>query len=104
MLPSRGVPGRVKPSAPLSESTSDEYNFTHPRRGRAIIINNREFNYELTRQRDRPGTDVDAAALESLMITMGFDVIRYDNMKPTDMSITLREGKTCKGVFKGVGV
>ena len=79
-------------AAPQSSIASNEYDFTHERRGRAVIINNREFDRARTRQNDRPGTDVDAAALESLLVMMGFDVTRHDNMSPTDMSITLRSG------------
>jgi len=69
----------------------EEYNFKHARRGKAVIINNRDFNYTLTRQKNRDGTDVDAEALERLFVRMGFDVVRHDNMKPTDMTITMRQ-------------
>ena len=78
--------------ASLSESMINNYNFTHTRRGKAIIINNREFNYQLTRQNERTGTDTDAEALESLLCAMNFDVTRHDNLKPTEMMFTLGDG------------
>jgi len=57
-----------------------EYNMTHRRRGRAIIINNRKFEKH-TGLDDRDGSDVDA---ERLLRTfggiMGFEAYRYDNL------------------------
>jgi len=67
------------------------YKFTHRRRGRAVILNNRHFNQTLTGQRERDGTDVDASALESLFMMMGFEVTRYDNLTTLDMSVNMRE-------------
>ena len=46
----------------------------------------------LTRQLDRDGTEVDAAAVESLFVSLGFEVVRYDDLTINDMSINLREG------------
>ena len=63
-----------------------------PRRGRAVIINNRDFDPVLTRQKNRDGTDVDAEELEKMLMRLGFDVTRHDNLKTFDMSIQLREG------------
>jgi hypothetical protein len=69
----------------------ETYNFGYPRRGRCIIINNHHFNRMLTKQMDRDGTEVDATAVESLFVSLGFDVVRYDDLTVTEMSINLRE-------------
>lgn len=69
------------------------YRFNHKRRGKAIIINNRNFDQRLTGQMEREGTDVDASSLESTFLRLGLDVIRYDNLTTLDMSMNLREGK-----------
>ena len=71
----------------------EEYNFTYPKRGTAVIINNRNFDQERTGQSDRDGTDVDAAALESVFIKMGFDVVRHDNVNRMDMMLAFRRCK-----------
>ena len=68
------------------------YSCRHARRGRCVIINNHHFNRVLTSQPDRDGTQVDAAAVESLFLSLGFDVSRYDDLTINDMSIQLREG------------
>jgi Caspase domain len=70
----------------------DKYSCSNKRRGRCIIINNHHFNKQLTRQNDRDGTDVDAAAVQKVFKSLGFDVTRYDDLTVTDMSINLREG------------
>ena len=57
-----------------------------------MIINNHHFNRVLTNQSDRVGTEVDAAAVESLFVSLGFEVMRYNDMTINDMSINLREG------------
>lgn len=75
----------------------EEYDFTHPNRGRCIIINNRNFNRTLTGQLDRDGTDIDAEACESTFLRLGFSVTRHDNLNQIDMSIIMREGETHPG-------
>ena len=70
----------------------ERYGCGHARRGRCVIINNRHFNRLLTNQLDRDGTEVDAAAVESLFVSLGFEVMRYDDLSINDMSINLREG------------
>ncbi len=69
----------------------ETYDFSHPRRGKAIIINNRNFDYRLTNQKDRDGTDIDAQVLENTFVRLGFETERVDNMTTIDMSIKLRE-------------
>lgn len=78
----------------------EEYKFTYPKRGVAVIINNRNFDQEKTGQMDRDGTDVDASALESTFIRMGFDVCRYDNLNSLDMMLTFRRCKLLSSCFK----
>ena len=71
----------------------ERYSCRHARRGRCVIINNHHFNHVLTSQQDREGTEVDAAAVESLFVSLGFEVMRYDDLTINDMSIQLREGR-----------
>lgn len=70
----------------------ERYSCNHARRGSCIIINNQHFNRLLTGQSDRDGTEVDAVAVESLFVSLGFDVVRYNDLTVTEMSISLREG------------
>lgn len=81
--------GKSYKANPIS-LVQEQYNFTYPKRGTAVIINNRNFDQEKTGQSDRDGTDVDASALESVFIQMGFDVIRHDNLNRMDMMLTFR--------------
>ena len=48
------------PAAPVGpiKLVLDEYNFTNPRRGKAVIINQKNFDQRLTGQLNRDGTDV----------------------------------------------
>ena len=55
------------------------------RRGRCVVINNHHFNHLLTNQRDRDGTEVDAAAAERLFVSLGFEVMRYDDLTINDI-------------------
>jgi len=82
-------PSEPKP-LPKASLSLERYNFRFPRRGRCIIVNNHHFNQRLTKQQDRDGTEVDATAVESLFVSLGFDVMRYDDLTVTDMSINLR--------------
>jgi caspase 7 len=69
----------------------EEYKSTYPRRGRCVVINNWHFNYNLTKQQDRDGTEVDAENVAKTFERLGFDVIVHTDLTVTDMSITLRE-------------
>jgi len=81
----------VKPAA-SSMLELESYSWTHACRGRCVIINNHHFSHLLTNQPDRDGTQVDAAAIENLFVSLGFDVMRFDDLSVNDMSIQLREG------------
>lgn len=50
-----------------------EYDMSHPRRGTAVIINNKRFDSRLEMP-TRDGTDKDACALELSLYKLGFDV------------------------------
>ena len=58
----------------------------------------------LTRQLDRDGTEVDAAAVEALFVSLGFEVMRYDDLTINDMSINLREGTAAAAFTDGLGL
>ena len=47
----------ARPAGPV-KLVLDEYKFTYPRRGRAMIINQKNFDQRLTGQLNRDGTDV----------------------------------------------
>ena len=47
----------ARPAGPI-KLILDEYNFSHPRRGKAVIINQKNFDQRLTGQLNRDGTDV----------------------------------------------
>ncbi|CAH1795558.1 unnamed protein product [Owenia fusiformis] len=73
---------------------SDErYNTSHPRRGVAIIINQRDFDPD-TGMGARMGTDRDADALEVRFYALGFEVVRYNSITATLMvSVLNKAGK-----------
>ncbi|XP_070544304.1 caspase-7-like [Ptychodera flava] len=56
-----------------------EYDMSHRRRGRAIIINQKHFD-EMTEMETRDGTDVDAENLLQSFGKLGFEVYRYDDL------------------------
>ena len=83
---------------PASILTLSEYNFGHPRRGKAVVINQKDF-HPRTNQSNREGTDVDAEAVTNVFMDLGFDVDRYDNLTSTDFSITMRKSKIIVNQF-----
>ena len=66
---------------------------THPKRGMAVIINNRVFDRR-TQMGERTGTDVDAANLYQVFKKLGFEVHMFNNQKTTDMLKIMSEGIT----------
>ena len=84
--------GRSVPQKEAVTLELDRYSCSHARRGRCVIINNHHFNQLLTGQSDRIGTEVDAAAAESLFVSLGFEVMCFNDLTINDMSINLREG------------
>ncbi|XP_014676812.1 PREDICTED: caspase-3-like [Priapulus caudatus] len=83
-----GVPGSVWAAGGASARTEipldDAYRMDHPRRGRAIIINNKLF-HPRTQMSERSGTDTDASSLYVQLSKLGFDVSRYDNLRAKEM-------------------
>ena len=67
------------------------YNMTYPKRGMAVIINNRVFDRR-TQMGERTGTDVDAANLYQVFKKLGFEVHMFNNQKTTDMLKILSAG------------
>ncbi|KAK7501456.1 hypothetical protein BaRGS_00007260 [Batillaria attramentaria] len=64
------------------KDNGDVYNFTFSRRGRAIIINNKNFRY----CGERRGSEKDAEALQSVFKMLGFDVNDVKSNKYTDLT------------------
>ncbi|XP_077999705.1 caspase-7-like [Glandiceps talaboti] len=63
----------------LSKCLEDQYDMSHPKRGYAIIINNKEFEPG-TRMGTRNGTDVDAQRLADSFTKLGFEIKMYKDM------------------------
>ncbi|XP_070569397.1 caspase-3-like [Ptychodera flava] len=57
-----------------------KYNMSHPRRGRAIIINIENFDEKLPVETRRYGTSVDADNLLQTFGKLGFEAYRYDDL------------------------
>ena len=74
------------------EFYSDEYKMDHPKRGRAIIINNKTFHRTLGLG-ERTGTDNDAVALSQRFSEIGFDVQGFQDCSVADMMKVLSAGK-----------
>ena len=76
------------------------YNMTYPKRGMAVIINNRVFDRR-TQMGERTGTDVDAANLYQVFKKLGFEVHMFNNQKTTDMleNYVRRYYNGCFGTF-----
>ena len=56
-----------------------EYAMNHKRRGKAVIINNKAFDYKKTRRGSRKESDVDAASLYTVFKSRRFDVKLCNN-------------------------
>jgi len=68
------------------------YRMNYPKRGMAIVINNRIFERK-TGMNERTGTDVDAASLYQLFKDLGFEAHIFNNQNCTQMLKILDEGK-----------
>ncbi|KAK7501455.1 hypothetical protein BaRGS_00007259, partial [Batillaria attramentaria] len=71
-------------------SNSDVYDFTHPKRGRAVIINNENFQ-KCSGFDSRPGSGNDARALVEVFEKLGFDVKRYNDLTAEQMRMKLKK-------------
>lgn len=73
---------KMPPAYPVisrKEMLSDVYKMDYPRRGKAVVINNKNFTPEIERQGygERAGTDVDATKICSRLKLLGFEVERH---------------------------
>lgn len=77
---------------PLAPAPKDfisyRYAMDHPRRGRAVIINNRTFTMENTPH--RKGSDNDAAQLQKTLLYMGFEVDSWTDLPVKHMQDAMR--------------
>lgn len=73
------------------ERDSDEYNMSHPRRGRALIINNDIFDNNFVTP--RKGSHVDVLKLENVFSNLEFEVTIYDNKTFQEIKKLIHEGR-----------
>lgn len=69
----------------------DVYNFSHSRRGLALIIDNENFT-SASRLPSRQGSDKDLTSLGDMFNRLGFEVEGYKDLKGEDMWKVLTEG------------
>ena len=67
------------------------YNMSHPRRGVALIFNNKTFEPE-TEMPERRGTDVDAARLVGLFESLGFKPHMHNDFTKCQMIEEVEKG------------
>ena len=73
-------------TVPYAVDSDDCYKMDKTHRGFFLLLNNRDFLPSSGMEKyPRNGTDVDAAALESLFKELGFVVRRYDNVRCYEM-------------------
>jgi len=70
--------------------TGFTYNMDHPRRGTALIINNKIFRPD-TYMNVRNGTEVDGDRLKKLFNKMGFDTVVKNNLECRDMQLEIEQ-------------
>ena len=73
------------------DEDSDVYDFTHPKRGLAVIINNETFERG-TDFGDRPGSSYDAKSLYDSFKKQGFDVLYHNDLPGWKMLEVLKAG------------
>ncbi|KAK7113268.1 caspase-7-like [Littorina saxatilis] len=83
------------PSPPLThpapvKDDAEVYDFTHPKRGRAVIINNETFQPG-SFFGHRPGSSKDAEALKVVFKKLGFDVKCHNNLTAGEMKQALEK-------------
>ena len=70
-----------------------EYAMNNKRRGKAVIINNKKFDYKKTRRTERKHSDVDAASLYTVFKSRGFDVKLCNDQTVAGMKKLFQECK-----------
>lgn len=80
---------RVPPAFTRKELLSDVYKMDFPRRGFAVVINNKNFTPEMEKKGYgvRSGTDVDATKICSRLKMLGFEVERHHDATCRQMKI-----------------
>lgn len=73
------------------ERDAEEYNMSHPRRGKAIIINNDVFDNNFATP--RKGSQVDVSNLEKAFLELGFEVTIYDNYTYQEIKSVVHESR-----------
>lgn len=72
------------------ERDAENYNMSHPRRGRAIIINNDMFDNNFVTP--RTGSHVDVLKLENVFSDLEFEVTVFDNKTFQEIKKLIYEG------------
>jgi len=78
----RGTPQHVARASTTKDA--DRYNMEHPRRGKAVIFNHRDFHPD-QQMKMRSGTDVDRDALGRVLQGLDFDVTIYNDLKKSEL-------------------
>lgn len=78
---------RRQPEFSRKEMLSDVYKMDFPRRGKAILVNNKIFSEKLQSSGfgERTGTDIDATKIGSRLQLLGFEVVQYHNITGDEM-------------------
>ena len=70
-----------------------EYAMDNKRRGKAVIINNKKFDYKKTRRTERKHSDADAASLYTVFKSRGFDAKLCNDQTVAGMKKLFQECK-----------
>jgi hypothetical protein len=80
-----------KKAQPVQWTDEDIYDFSHPKRGRAVIINNEKF-HNYSGFGSRPGSGQDAKSLKEMFQKLGFDVAVYPDLEGHRIKSVLEKG------------
>ncbi|XP_046376844.2 caspase-3-like isoform X2 [Haliotis rufescens] len=80
----------VRKETASPENDSNKYDFTYPKRGLAVIINNEEFDPK-TKFGNRNGSTKDAMNLKKMFEHLGFEVLLRNNLTGEEMVKTLQK-------------
>ncbi|XP_071105114.1 caspase-3-like [Haliotis cracherodii] len=87
----KGGKNGTKPDAnrksPPGIMESNAYDFRHPRRGIAVIINNKKF---VNPRHRRDGSEIDVIRLTKMFTCYGFDIVIYNDLTVDEMVATLK--------------
>ncbi|XP_071108263.1 caspase-3-like [Haliotis cracherodii] len=80
----------VRKETASPENDSNKYDFTYPKRGLAVIINNEEFDPQ-TKFGNRNGSTKDAVNLKKMFEHLGFEILLRNNLTGEEMVKTLQK-------------